>query len=295
VNFAICTRSALSTAEANAVRALADHTAKRDGAPPLSEDALLRLDDSARGHLLLQLADSFDSPEIRGYAQLTDGQDGVVTEIVGDAESVMRLLGEVEKSGRAVTIWSHGKQSPVAPIARERGYQTVRVLWQLRRDLSKPALPDATPLPIGVTIRPFAGNSDEQALLAVNSAAFASHPEQGQWSLEDLHVRMAQPWFDPNGLLVAVTPTNEILGFHWTKSHADQIGEVYVLAVSPKAQGLRLGAALLLAGLKYLAAQGAPLVSLYVDDDNTAAIALYERYGFVRYEYDTQLRRTVSK
>ena len=53
----------------------------------------------------------------------------------------------------------------------------------------------------------------------MNAAAFAHHPEQGQWTAPDLDHRMAEDWFDPAGFLVLDAPDGEMAGFHWTKVH----------------------------------------------------------------------------
>ncbi len=47
--------------------------------------------------------------------------------------------------------------------------------------------------------------------------------------------------------------TGKLLGFHWTKVHNTDLGEVYVVGVDPAAQGRGLGAALTLVGLHHLA------------------------------------------
>src|SRR5206468_6122042 len=94
----------------------------------------------------------------------------------------------------------------------------------------------------------------------------------------------------PAGFLLAERDA-VLVGFHWTKVHADGLGEVYVLGVDPAAQGLRLGGALLDAGLKLLAERGCPTALLYVDDDNAPAMRLYERAGFARFDTDIQWRR----
>ena len=78
----------------------------------------------------------------------------------------------------------------------------------------------------------------------------------------------------------------ELVGFHWTKTHPagayaeESVGEVYVLGVSPRAQGGGLGHVLLHQGLSHLSKRGFRTVILYVDGDNTAAVRLYERAGF---------------
>jgi tyrosyl-tRNA synthetase len=64
----------------------------------------------------------------------------------------------------------------------------------------------------------------------------------------NLAARMAEPWFDPSGLLVADSDEG-LLAFHWTKQHSPELGEVYVVGIDPAAQGQGLGKLLTLAGL----------------------------------------------
>jgi mycothiol synthase len=170
----------------------------------------------------------------------------------------------------------------------------------MRRDLGVP-LPDPR-VPDGVRIRPFEVGADEAELLRVKKAAFAWHPEQGGWTLDDVTERETEPWFDPDGVLLAVdvTAPQHLLGFHWTKVHAagtgeadasSPVGEVYVLGVDPAAQGRRLGPALTLAGLAPLRDRGLGAVVLYVEADNAAAVRLYRDLGFERFSADASYRR----
>src|SRR5436305_13919068 len=84
--------------------------------------------------------------------------------------------------------------------------------------------------------------------------------------------------------------TGQLLGFHWTKVHGRDLGEVYVVGVDPAAQGRRLGATLTLVGLHHLAERLSgspdPTVMLYVEADNTAAVKTYERLGFTVFSVD---------
>lgn len=263
------------------VQALVGSIEARDGEPPLSDQALTQLAAQDVGHVTAR-----DGHRLAGYAQ----QSGTTLELAGGATAVGALLDAVEDRGKAeLSVWSHGRRSPVGPALEARGYTQVRVLRQLRRSLAEP-LPEVA-VPDGVRIRAFVPGRDEQAWLRVNAAAFATHPEQGRWTLADLVARMGEPWFDAAGFLLAERG-DELLGFHWTKIHSDGAGEVYVLGVDPSAQGLHLGPALLVRGLAHLAGRGCDEVLLYVEDDNATAMRLYERLHFARHDADTQWRRS---
>jgi mycothiol synthase len=269
--------AALDAPDRDRVLALAAAAAARDGEPPLSDQALSRLSSSAVRHLVARA-----SGEVIGYLQL----DGSAAEVVGDGAALTSLLDAAEsRSSDGLVVWSHGERSVVAPVVQGRRYRPVRVLHQLHRDMSEP-VPELA-LADGVTVRDFVPGQDDEAWLAVNAAAFAGHPEQGRWTRADLTAREREPWFDPHGFLIAERG-GHMIGFHWTKVHGDGAGEVYVLGVHPDAQGLGLGPALLTRGLQRLAERGCPTVLLYVDDDNTGAMRLYERFGFSHSDTDTQ-------
>ena len=183
-------------------------------------------------------------------------------------------------------------------LARRHGLEPVRELRRMRLShAALAALPEVR-LADGVALRGFVPGQDEQAWLDVNAAAFADHPEQGSLTRADLDDRMAEDWFDADGLLLAAREADgRLLGFHWTKVEPDagadgpRVGEVYAVGVSPEAQGLGLGRALTLAGLHRMAEQGVDVVDLYVDADNTAAVALYTSLGFELFAADAQYRR----
>jgi mycothiol synthase len=198
-----------------------------------------------------------------------------------------RLLAEVlaDVGDAALVAWLHGDHPGARRLAARHGFDRVRELWVMRRPLSEP-LPELV-APDGVTLRGFRPG-DENELLRVNSRAFVGHPEQGAMDAANLAERMAEPWFDPDGLIVAVAD-NRMLGFHWTKEHSRSLGEVYVVAIDPEAQGRGLGRALTLAGLRHLAARGLDEVLLYVESDNAPAIAVYSRLGFTHAPADTHL------
>jgi mycothiol synthase len=153
----------------------------------------------------------------------------------------------------------------------------------MRRPMSEPLPPSRD----GAAIRSWR-DGDAADVLRVNAAAFAGHPEQGAMDSADLAARMAEPWFDPDGLLVAVEG-DRVLGFHWTKQDSATLGEVYVVGIDPTAQGRGLGRALTLAGLHHLADRGVEEVQLYVESDNTDAIRTARGLGFAHHGADTHV------
>jgi mycothiol synthase len=300
----------LASDQVRQVLELADLAGDVDGAYPLSEHVVLHLRHGGEApavHLLIR-----DGEKITGYAHIdpTDKIEGPSAELVVHPMKRRRSLGralvtqaldvarENDPQGR-LRLWAHGDHPSAGALAVSLGFTRARVLWQMRRSLYAPIAP--APLPGGVTIRAFEPGRDEESWLAVNAEAFADHPEQGRWTAEDLRVRMAERWFDPEGFLVAERDSDgKLLGFHWTKIHGtvpeehgdpphqhNAIGEVYVLGVAAEAHGLGLGAALTAAGLAYLRHKGLDQAMLYVDESNKAAVALYSKLGFVRWTTDT--------
>jgi mycothiol synthase len=278
-----------------------------DGNPSISEQTLvtMRAGDSAE-HTLLTLAlyapdedsDPATGQDLAGFAVVVDEPDGNgVLEIAvhpsyrnqGVADRLVGALKEV-RGFDGLKAWSHGNHEAAADLAARYGYAPVRELWKMRMTTAGADLPDAG-LPDGVSIRAFVPGKDEDAWLAANRAAFAHHPEQGNLTRADLDARMAEDWFDPAGFFLAEDREGRLLGYHWTKIHPRHgehpaIGEVYVVGVAPEAQGLGLGKALTVAGIKHLRDSGLNGVMLYVDADNTAAVALYRRLGFARWDMD---------
>ena len=125
----------------------------------------------------------------------------------------------------------------------------------------------------------------------MNNRAFAWHPEQGNMTREGLAQRQAEPWYDPRGFLLHERD-GRLAGFCWTKVHPatgdePRMGEIYVIATAPEEAGRGLGRALTTAGLDWLHHErSTPVGMLYVDGDNTPAVALYEKLGFTRHHVD---------
>ena len=309
----------LTPSQIAAVTALVDDATDVDGVRPLSEHVLLHLryggDEPARNLLVWHGT----PPQLAAYAHLdvTDPVEGPSAELVVAPASRCRGFGRaliehaLRQTGGRLRLWAHGDLPEATLMAERLGFHRARVLWQLRRSLSGP-LPRLDPPP-GVTIRTFVPGADDENWLALNGRAFAGHPEQGGWRLDDLRQRMSESWFDPEGFFLAERD-GALIGFHWTKVHGsrstrhdhdhdhdhghdhpddhghDPVGEVYVLGVDPAAHGLGLGRLLTVIGLRHLRAKGLLDVMLYVDESNMPAIRLYESLGFSRSDTDVLFR-----
>ncbi|HSE55712.1 MAG TPA: mycothiol synthase [Nocardioidaceae bacterium] len=276
---------------AEEVRRTAAAAREADGRDPLNEAAWLSLRHDGLSH-----ADLWTLPG--GFLLVARQDDGTAdANLVVDPSSRGQGLGRALSTtaldaftGTEVSAWSHGNHPAAAALATELGFDRVRDLWVMRRALSEP-LPPLPAEPDGRSVvRTFEPGRDEEAFLAVNAAAFADHPEQGQLTRADLDQRMAEPWFDPAGFFLAVsTGTGELLGYHWTKT-VDGVGEVYVLGIAPAAQGMGLGKLLTLTGLHHLRERGLGEVILYVEADNAPAIAVYSGLGFTHADRDTDVQ-----
>jgi mycothiol synthase len=276
----IAVTTGLSETEISSVLGLVAKAVAVDQSPALNEAALLQLRRShaATKHLLVS-----QNQDLVGYAQLAAGPEWSAGQLVvapdhrrqGIGTQLLRRL--IMESTTPLRVWAMGDTPAAGALAARAGMVRRRELLIMERPLDG-ELPEPA-VPRGVQIRTFQVGHDEQEWLRVNAAAFAQHPEQALIDIDDLEDRIAEPWFDPKGFFVA-TRDNAMIGFHWTKQHQDQLGEVYVLGVAPSAAGQGVGKALLLAGLRSLQERGSTRVELYVEADHAAAIQLYLAYGF---------------
>ena len=272
----------------DALGALIARVEAADGHPPIGEHKYLMLFQGDPGQMVGLVAE--DERKVVGYVALTPnsppGWWGMEVAVDPDHRSPAAFLSLFEagtsevarQGGRAVRAWLF--QPRLTEVALKAGFQPERELLKLERQLPGgfAAGAPAGTLPGGMRLASFQPARDEPAWLEVNNAAFAGHPENGQWTLEVLENRMSQPWFRPRELLMAWDERG-LAGFCWCK-RADGEGEIYVIAVAPRAQGTGLGRALLLQGLAMMEREGDRVAFLYVDAANHRALDLYRSLGF---------------
>jgi len=280
---ALAWRAALSDADQRQIRDVIASATAHDGVAPVGDQVLRELSHDRTRHLVAE-----DGGTVVGYLNLVapTADSTAMAELVVHPTARRRRIGAalirtgLTEGGAGARVWAHGDLEPARATAAALGLASARQLLQMRRSLAD--LP-ADPIPDGVRVATYPGPDADEELLRVNNAAFAWHPEQGGWTEAEVAERRAEPWFDPAGLFLASDDeSGKMLGFHWTKVHGPQLGEVYVVAVDPTTQGRGVGALLTLVGLRHLAERlGAEsTVMLYVEANNSAAVRTYRKLGF---------------
>ena len=283
---------ALDPVQLSEVSALLTRCERADHHPALAEPqraAAARSDLGGHGARIVMAYDdglvgcALVTPALDGATALhtaVDPEHRGVTE--GIQHTLLATALDQANSTGDVRLWIMQATADDDATAHELGLAPERDLVQMRVPLPLPPETIASARPVAT--RPFRPGHDDAAWLAINNAAFADHPEQGGWTLADLHEHMAFDWFDPHGFLVAERPDgNGLLGSCWTKIHRSTepvLGEIYVISVAPAFHSQGWGKALTVAGLGWMAAQGVTVGMLYVTGSNTAAVRLYESLGF---------------
>lgn len=298
-----------------AVRHFTQQVTAADGVSPFDEQTLLDIanPDAATSYALIF------------QPRADDGVAGEVPTLLGFAAADLRnnslelavhprarrqgygtaLLG-LSKELPGGTVWAHGNLPAALAFAQHNMLPPVRELLVLERKIVATAHQagavypaQAMPTQAGWQLDTFQPD-DLPELVALNSRAFAQHPEQGQLVATDFTQRFAQDWFDPQ-LLYLLRPAQsqtkrsaaqrsaeqqrikpqraKLGGFVWLKPDPPQV-ELYVLGVDPAEQGQGLGSYLIQVALHAAWQNGYQKIVLYVDGANLPAVRAYTRAQF---------------
>lgn len=263
---------------------LGDEAERADGVAPFSEQPLLDLRRHEGSDDLPTVLITQEGEIVTGAVLSTDDDPNSAELAVAPAQRRRGLGRALVQAALAQDptrrFWAHGNLAPAQALAAECELVVVRELWRMERPVAETD-GDPVDLPDGYRARAFVPGQDEEAWLRVNARAFVDHPEQGRMTRSDLDDRMAEPWFDPEGLILVVDEDDRLAASHWVKvPPGESTGEVYVVAVDPDHQGRGLGGPLTRLGLQRLRRVGVQVVDLYVDADNSRAVATYRRLGF---------------
>jgi mycothiol synthase len=176
--------------------------------------------------------------------------------------------------------WAEDRLEERCDLVRERGFEIVRQLFQMRLDLSPP--PPAAVWPESLVVRPIRPDEDGERAHLASEEAFREHflhwpTPYEEWRL----VTLEREDLDP-GLWLLAWDGDEVAGQVRVQRRGDEV-LVEDLSVRKPWRGLGLGLALLLDVFGRLAERGYPFVRLFVDAQNsTGALDLYLRAGMRR-------------
>ncbi len=205
------------------------------------------------------------------------------------------MHASAQAAGR-LDAWAYNSSPASVRLAEQFGFTPARRLRHLHRH-AKAEPPAPRRRGGGDGIRAFRPGDDDARWVALNNRIFSSHPENGAWTLDDLRVRMRQPWFEPGDFLIR-EHDGQISSFFWLKVEErgddGRVGEIYVLGVAPEQRGRGHARELLAQGLACIAERGAATAAVYVDEGNAAALSLYEAAGFHHHHVDICYTRAVA-
>ncbi|HEX6288096.1 MAG TPA: GNAT family N-acetyltransferase [Herpetosiphonaceae bacterium] len=214
---------------------------------------------------------------------------GVETEIFTWASARLREVGR--QRGVTVVLRTGSISTNVDRIAmlEQHGFRPVRYFLDMTRPLSEP-LPEPE-FPAGFTLRHLAGPHEVPAWVDMFNLSFIDH-----WNHHDLTVEQRMHWLTESHYraeddLIAVAADGTFAAFckclinpEQNKRTSRHEGLISLLGTRRGYRKLGLGRAMLLAGLRRLAADGLDTALLGVDADSpTGATRLYESAGFREY------------
>ncbi len=214
-----------------------------------------------------------------------------------DVQVALRLRAEAPDFEREVVAWS---ETALLDILQERGSEATyleidafeddvlkvsllrRLGWEAqdieeimltRRSLREVPEPE---LPQGYKIRSVRGVDEAGAIADVHSAGFGS-----AWTPELYRRVMESPGYAPDRELLVEAPDGSLAGFCVTwPDEINRVGYFEPVAVHPDHRRLRLGSALMRAGMAMMVGWGMQWAEVMYEVDNPGSGKLYRGEGF---------------
>jgi mycothiol synthase len=214
-----------------------------------------------------------------------DARDGdLAAEILAWGEQRTRQAAREHGVRLRFRAMAHASEPERMALLERSGLTVDRYYRRMVRPLDAPI---AAPQP-PAGFRLVEGPHDPAAWAALFNESFVDHWNHEPRTAEDIQHAQSEPIYRPDLDLVIVAPDGTLAAFCWGRldSEANPIsgrkdGQIGLLGSRRGYRGIGLGRAILLAGMRALAAAGAESAALSVDADSpTGATRLYESAGF---------------
>ena len=268
---------------------------RADGHRPLDDHAWLDLVEGGRPGFagLVAWEPGHDHPV--AYAQVSRGNNSWALELVVDPHHryEMATIGPelldaavsviADSGGGHVHWWVFEPTAAHDALASEVGLAPGRTLLQMRR-----ALPfDVAAGPVHPPLPAWARTSRRGWRSTTGPSTRT--PSRAVGDVDTLRAREKEPWFDPDGFLLHERD-GRLAGFCWTKVHDRARPAVWARSTSspstPTSTAWASAGSSRSRGWTTSPGEGITVGMLYVDNDNTAAVSLYESLGFTVHRTD---------
>jgi mycothiol synthase len=163
-------------------------------------------------------------------------------------------------------------------LLERMGFTHVRTHWHLRREGDAPTGVGLGP---GQRVR-LAGREDVPVLTALQNAAFTGSWGYAPNTEEEIAYRVFEAPDDAPDPVLLLEQEGQVMAYCWAHVEvAGGPGFVGMVGTAPHAQGRGLGRVVTAAAVDHLVGMGAAPVDITVDSENTPAVRLYERLGFL--------------
>ena len=208
--------------------------------------------------------------------------EGILTELLGKALERARSLG-----ARVAHINTRAAEQALSKFLSTIGFNAVRRYYEMSLVLSEA---DLNTIELPSSAYRHLRSGEEGMLAQIQNSCF-----EGSWgynpnTAEDISWRLNAKANAPDDIILALD-RGKVIGYCWTVRNSSPHvysrrgkGRIYMIGVHPDYRNRRIGRELLRAGLSLLQRSRVEVVNITVDNQNVAAIKLYESLGFRRCE-----------
>lgn len=217
----------------------------------------------------------------------------------GLAKKLLGCAMHRAKELKAEVVQANIRQDNVVAkkILSRLGFRAVRQFLELRRQLTKADLPDAT------HHNYFSRNlqhGEEDKLTQIQNRCFANTWGYNPNTTEEITYSLRLSRCSPEDVIL-IYEGDKPVGYCWTRinceaeiANSERKGRIFMLGVDPDYRGKGIGKIALLAGLTCLKSRDVRVVELTVDSENKAALNLYRSVGFRNWSSILWYEKTVD-